>query len=75
MPKRKDIIDTEHYKIHWEHTTHIYSELEDYLRFMVHDGNIEKPSQKLYTMINQNVTDEQWLNIEENIEICRNLCS
>lgn len=47
MPKRKDIIDTEHYKIHWEHTTHIYSELEDYLRFMVHDGNIEKPTYDL----------------------------
>lgn len=39
------------------------------------DGNVEKPSQKLYTMINQNVTDEQWQDIEKNIEICRNLCS
>ena len=47
MPKGKDIIDLEHYKIHWEHTANLYSELENYFTFMVHDGNIEKPTYDL----------------------------
>lgn len=32
---------------HYEHTAHLYSQLSDYFTFMVHDGNIEKPTYNL----------------------------
>lgn len=47
MSKRKE--NSEHYQFHWEHTANLYHELGDYLRFMVHDGNIEQPTYELMT--------------------------
>lgn len=32
---------------HYEHTAHLYGQLSDYFTFMVHDGNIEKPTYDL----------------------------
>ena len=32
---------------HYEHTAHLYGQLADYFTFMVHDGNIEKPTYDL----------------------------
>ena len=32
---------------HYEHTEHLYGQLSDYLTFMVHDGNIAKPTYNL----------------------------
>ena len=32
---------------HYEHTAHLYCQLSDYFTFMVHDGNIEKPTYNL----------------------------
>ena len=32
---------------HYEHTAHLYGQLSDYFTFMVHDGNIEKPTYNL----------------------------
>ena len=45
----KNNIDTEHYKIHWEHTANLYQDLSNYFEFMVCDGNIEKPTYDLLT--------------------------
>lgn len=33
--------------IHYEHTAHLYGQLSDYFTFMVHDGNIERPTYDL----------------------------
>ena len=49
MTKNKNVIDTEHYKIHWEHTANLYQDLSNYFEFMVCDGNIEKPTYDLLT--------------------------
>ena len=32
---------------HYEHTAHLYGQLSDYFTFMVHDGNIERPTYDL----------------------------
>lgn len=32
---------------HYEHTAYLYGQLSDYFTFMVHDGNIEKPTYDL----------------------------
>ena len=45
----KNNIDTEHYKILWEHTASLYQDLSNYFEFMVCDGNIEKPTYDLLT--------------------------
>jgi len=49
MPK-----DREDLKIHWNHTSNLYSDMCAYLRFMVNDGNIQEPT---YNMLIKNVDD------------------
>lgn len=39
MIERVKYLDT-----HYEHTAYLYGQLSDYFKFMVHDGNIEKPT-------------------------------
>ena len=41
------MVRVEYLDIHYEHTAHLYGQLSDYFTFMVHDGNIEKPTYDL----------------------------
>ena len=36
--------DKQNLENHWKHTSNLYSQLTDYFRFMVYDGNIEQPT-------------------------------
>ena len=41
------MVRVKHLDTHYEHTAHLYGQLSDYFTFMVHDGNIEKPTYDL----------------------------